>query len=115
MDWLINIISKPDFWSVIFAGLGTAGAAAGVYLAKKLGLKLAFKPTQATIGPTEIAEIIEKKLKEVAQIKDYEDLKTNHFQLQALFKVSESQWEEKIAELKIEIEQLKADKAKLER
>lgn len=110
MDWLIEILRKPDTWTLIFGGIGTAGAAAATYLVKKLGWKLvfSFKPKPSPLGQAEINELIEQKLKESTHSKDYETLKENHFQLKALFDVSKSQWEEKIFELATENEQLKA-------
>lgn len=116
-ETITEALSKPDTWTLIFGFLGTAGAAAGTYLVKKLGWKLAisFKPAQPIIGSSEIAELIEKKLKEATQSKDYDALKANHFQLQALFDVSKSQWEEQIRELTIENEQLKLALTKPER
>jgi NADH/NAD ratio-sensing transcriptional regulator Rex len=114
LDWLIEALGKPDTWTFIFAGIGTAGASAGVYLAKKFGWKLiiSFKPAPPSIGPAEVNELIEKKLQETSQLKDYESLKENHFQLKALFDVSKSQWEEQILETKMENEQLKAEVGK---
>lgn len=111
-DNIVQALKAPDTWTLIFGFFGTFAAAALTYLIKKLNWRFvfSFKPARPAIGPDDISKLIDAKLKESVQFKDYETLKNDHFQLLALFKVSESQWKEKIMELEAENALLKTEK-----
>lgn len=105
MDLIINFISKPDSWFVIFGVVWAIAVGGSKFLAKRFGwkIRISFKPAAAVAEPSHINNLIDQELK---------DWKSKYSTLEALLEVSRSQWTEKIEELTLENAKLKSEHEK---
>jgi hypothetical protein len=103
VDFIINFISKPDSWFIMFGVVWAVAVGGSRFLAKRFGWRPRFylKPVAPPIEPSHVNNLIDQELR---------DWKSKYTTMEALLEVSRSQWTEKIEELTTENTRLKAER-----